>query len=182
MKRFYILIILLTVISSCSEPKTYTVNCNREDMQKVSTAAEIVNITFNSGTKVLKNGDLTFPLKDIKVDSHKSTTGLIYDGRYPLMKGQTYKQDIAHYAEIRIFYPFGDRSKPLKIKYKEIRAEKGWKLVEQSFTFRGTVMNNDKMLPNQDVKKYIDYECSIPPNFNYKYVRTKIKYHQKLST
>ena len=171
MKRFYILIILLTVISSCSEPKTYTVNCNREDMQKVSTAAEIVNITFNSGTKVLKNGDLTFPLKHIKVDSNKSTTKLIYGSRYFLINPKL-KPDTAHYAEIRIFYPFGDRSKPLKIKYEEIRAEKGWKLVEQSFTFRGTVMNNDKILPNQDVKKYIDYECSIPPNFNYKYVRT----------
>lgn len=178
MKRFYILIILLTVISSCSEPITYTVNCNRPvtgSDRVVSTAAEIVNITFNSGTKVLKNGDLTFPLKDIKVVSGKSTTKLIYGSRYPSvpLNGWSKKyQDTALYAEIRIFYPFGDRSKPLKIKYEEIRAEKGWKVVKQSFTFRGTVMNNDKTLPNQDVTKSIYYECSIPPNFNYKYVRT----------
>ena len=128
-------------------------------MLKVTTAADIINITFNSGTKVFKNGDLTFPLKDIKVDSDKYFSKLIYK-----RSGVSAKTLGVKGAEIII--------SPRKIIYEEIRAEKGWKVVKQSFTFRGTIMNNDKTLPNQDVTRYIDYECSIPPNFNYKYVRT----------
>jgi hypothetical protein len=158
MKHFYVLIILLTVIASCGEPpKTYTVNCTQH---YTDNAAKSLNITFNSGTKLFKRGNLAFPINDISIDSEEYNTWIRYN-RYPSKPG-------LNKAELDINPP--RTYSPASIEYVEYRREKGSRFQENSITLRGKTTNWSSKVDNVMVSKSYQYKCSLPPNFDYKYV------------
>ena len=139
MKRLYVLIILLTVIASCSEPtKTYTVTCE----QDYTDAAKRLSITFNYGSKLFKRGNYVFPIEDIEVNSYEWSTTMRYDPPFD------YKQAKGTITMSTLTILM--HTNPITVAYNE------WRNGE---SHPSTVMLGwlDK----------VEYECNIPPNFEY---------------
>ena len=155
---FVSVIVILNLFWSYLEPvkKTYTVNCTQN---YTDNAAKSLNITFNSGTKVFKRGSLAFPINDISIDSKEYVTFIRYY-RNP--------EPGLYYAVLTINPPgLLDNT---TIDYYESREEKGSRIQERSFELSGVTYKASSVVDAMVTNSY-EYKCSLPPNFDYKYVR-----------